>query len=116
MSYERYTELVTSMCTVVGLPSPATVLERGAVEIEGVEIQLNHFENDPEAMYLNFHFGSVTAGRTLRVFRLLLEADMQIYEQDEAQMGVNTNTGADMLMQADTRTDAGDEAYVQCQR
>lgn len=112
MSYERYTELVTSMCTVVGLPSPATVLERGAVEIEGFEIQLNHFENDPEAMYLNFHFGIVTAGRTLRVFRLLLEANMQIYAQDQAQMGLNPNTGGVLLIVRVPMTDDVDGTWL----
>ena len=98
MSYERYVELVTQMCGVVGLPDPNAVLARGAVEIEGYEVLLSHFENDAQAMYLNFHYGIVTAGRTLRVFRLLLEANLQIYAQDQAQLGLNPDTGGILLI------------------
>jgi len=98
MSYQRYSELVTSLCEVVGLPSPQDVLARGCVEIEGFEIQLTHSEADPDAMYLNFHFGIVTAGRTMRVFRLLLEANVQIYAQDQAQMGLNPDTDGVLLI------------------
>ena len=51
MSFDRYRELVTQMCGVVNIPDAAAVLARGAVEIDGYEVLLTHFENDPEAMY-----------------------------------------------------------------
>ena len=50
MSFDRYRELVTQMCGVVGIPDAEAVLARGAVEIEGYEVLISHFENDPEAM------------------------------------------------------------------
>lgn len=98
MSYERFSELVHELCTIVDLPSPETVLERGVMEVEGFEVALNHFENDPEAMYLNFAFGIVTAGRTLRIFRLMLEANLTIYAQDQAQLGLDPDTGGVLLI------------------
>ena len=112
MSLDRYRELVTQMCGVVGIPDANAVLTRGAVEIEGYEVQLSHFENDPEAMYLNFHFGIVTAGRTLRVFRLLLEANLQIYAQDQAQMGLNPDTGGVLLIVRVPMTDEIDGTWL----
>ena len=45
---------------------------------------------DPEeAVYLHVCFGFVTAGRTLRIYRLLLEANLTVYAQDQAQLGIN---------------------------
>jgi hypothetical protein len=112
VSFDRYRELVTQMCGVVGIPDAEAVLARGAVEIEGYEVLLSHFENDPEAMYLNFNFGIVTAGRTLRVFRLLLEANLQIYAQDQAQMGLNPDTGGVLLIVRVPMTDEIDGTWL----
>jgi|SRR5436190_6198711 len=98
MSLDRYRDLVRGLCSVIGLPNADVVLERGAMEVEGFEVLVSHFENDPEAMYLNFNFGIVTAGRTLRVFRLLLEANLTIYAQDQAQVGLNPDTGGVLLI------------------
>jgi hypothetical protein len=112
VSFDRYRELVTQMCGVVGIPDAEAVLARGAVEIEGYEVLVSHFENDPEAMYLNFNFGIVTAGRTLRVFRLLLEANLQIYAQDQAQMGLNPDTGGVLLIVRVPMTDEIDGTWL----
>jgi hypothetical protein len=89
MSVEQYEDLVTQLCEVIQLPDARAVLERGWVEVEGFEVLLAHYANDPAAMYLNFHFGVVTAGRSLAVFRLLLESNLTVYAQDQAQAGVN---------------------------
>ena len=77
MSYQRYEGLVRELCRVIGLPSPETVLERGAMEVEGFEVLVSHFANDEQAMYLNFNFGIVSAGRTLRVFQMMLESTLR---------------------------------------
>jgi hypothetical protein len=98
MSYERFEELVRQLCETIDLPDPEYVLNRGAIEVDGFEVLLDNFENDPIAMYLNFHLGIVTAGRTLRIFRLMLEANLTIYAQDQAQMGVNPDTGGILLI------------------
>lgn len=45
------------------------------------------FEDD--AAFLHISFGLVTAGRTLRIYRLLLEANLTVYAQDQAQLGIN---------------------------
>ena len=98
MSYERFTELVTELCGVIDLPDAQAVLTRGVIEVEGFDVRLNNFDNDPEAMYLNFDYGIVTAGRTLRVFRLLLEANLTVYAQDQAQLGLDPETGGIILI------------------
>lgn len=98
MSIELYAEIVRDVCSVVGLPDADHVLQTRTMEVEGFEVQLDHFENDPQAMYVNFHYGTVTAGRTLVVFRLMLEANLVIYAQDQAQLGIDTDTGGIVLI------------------
>ncbi|UEP39252.1 molecular chaperone Tir [Burkholderia ambifaria] len=98
MSIELYEEVVRDVCSVVGLPDPDHVLSTRTIEVEGFEVQLDHFENDPQAMYVNFHYGTVSAGRTLVVFRLMLEANLVIYAQDQAQLGIDTDTGGIVLI------------------
>ncbi|RQR49509.1 molecular chaperone Tir [Burkholderia sp. Bp9140] len=98
MSIELYAEVVRDVCSVVGLPDADHVLHTRTIEVEGFEVQLDHFENDPQAMYVNFHYGTVTAGRTLVVFRLMLEANLVIYAQDQAQLGIDTDTGGIVLI------------------
>ena len=73
MSFERYVEVVQEVCAVVGLPDAEHVLQTRTLEVEGFDVRMDHFENDPLAMYVNFHYGTVTAGRTLVIFRLMLE-------------------------------------------
>ncbi len=98
MSSERYVELVRDVCAVVDLPDADYVLETRTLEIEGFEVRLDHHENDPDAIYICFHYGTVTAGRTLTVFRLLLEANLLIYAQDQAQLCLDSDTGGIVLL------------------
>jgi hypothetical protein len=98
MSSERYTNLVTDLCRVVGLPDVDHVLRTRSIEVEGFDVHIDYFDNDLDAMYANFHYGTVTAGRTLVVFRLMLEANLLIYAQDQAQLGLDTDTGGIVLV------------------
>lgn len=98
MSHARYCDLVAQLCEVVGLPDAEAALARNAIEVEGFEVLLGHHDNDPEAMYLSFAFGSVTSGRSLRVYRLMLEANLSLYAQDQAQLGLDADTGLVLLI------------------
>ncbi|RAS39243.1 CesT family type III secretion system chaperone [Paraburkholderia bryophila] len=98
MSSERYTSLIMDLCAVVGLGDADPVLRSRSIEVEGFDVRLDYFERDLDAMYANFHFGTVTAGRTLVVFRLMLEANLLIYAQDQAQLGLDTDTGGVVLV------------------
>ena len=98
MSLDQYAEVVREMCAVVGLHDVNTVLERGFIEVENFEVALAHYDTDPSAMYINFNFGIISAGRTLSVFRLMLEANLTIYAQDQAQLGIDPETGVVLLM------------------
>jgi Tir chaperone protein (CesT) family len=98
MSSERYTSLVTGLCTTVGLADVDKVLRTRTIEVEGFDVRLDYLECDLDAMYANFHFGTVTAGRTLVVFRLMLEANLLIYAQDRAQLGMDSDTGGIVLV------------------
>lgn len=98
MSWERYTEIVREVCGVVDLPDVDHILDTGTLEVEGFDVRLDHFESDPDAMYVNFHYGSITAGRTLVVLRLMLEANLLIYAQDQAQLGMDADTGGIVLI------------------
>lgn len=98
MSSATYTSLIGELCAAVGLPDVEHVLDTRAIEVEGFEVRLDHFDSDPEALYVNFHYGAVTAGRALTVFRLMLEANLLIYAQDQAQLGMDTDTGGIVLI------------------
>lgn len=112
MSYERFQSLVRELCQVCGLPDAESVLARGTIEIEGFDVRLANFENDPGAIYLNFEYGIVTAGRTLRIFRLLLEANLSIYAQDQAQLGLNSETGIIVLIVRVPMSDSIDGTWL----
>ncbi len=98
MSYERYAEVVEHLCEVIGLPDSQAVLDRRAIDVEGFDVVLDHVEADPGAMYVQFDYGIATAGRTLRVFRLMLESNLLVYAQDQAQLGLDPETGAALLI------------------
>jgi hypothetical protein len=97
VSSERYTEVITELCRVVGLPDVQHVLTTRSI-VEGFDVRLDYFDRDLDAMYANFHYGAVTAGRTLAVFRLMLEANLLVYAQDQAQLGLDTDTGGIVLV------------------
>ncbi len=98
MSAERYEELLLDLCEVVGFPDAQSIIDTRSMEVEGFDVQFEHYEEDIGAIYLNFHYGTVTAGRTLVVFRLMLEANLMIYAQDQAQLGVDAETGGAILI------------------
>ncbi|WP_246793425.1 CesT family type III secretion system chaperone [Burkholderia perseverans] len=98
MSSDRYTWLIEDLCAVIDLPDVQNVLTTRAIEVEGFDVRLDYFDNDIDAMYANFHYGAVTAGRTLTIFRLMLEANLLVYAQDQAQMGIDTDTGNVVLI------------------
>jgi hypothetical protein len=98
MSRERYEELIHEVCAVVGLPDADYVVETRSLEIEGFDVHLDHQETDPSSIYVTFHYGAVTAGRTLTVFRLMLEANLLIYAQDQAQLCLDPDTGSIVLL------------------
>lgn len=112
MSYGTFGALVLALCKTVNLPDAQDVLERGSIEVEGFEVMLTHYENDPAAMYITFHFGGVTAGRTLTVFRLMLESNLTVYAQDQAQMGINPETGGVVLIVRVPMSDDIDGAWL----
>jgi hypothetical protein len=112
MNAERYVALVGELCGVLGLPDPNAVLDRGCLEVDGMEVLVANFSNDPAAMYMSFHFGLVPAGRSLRVFRMMLEANMTIYAQDQAQMGMNPDTTGVILLVRVPMSEDIDGAWV----
>ena len=98
MSLERRNQLIHEMCDLRGLGNAEDVIERGVVSIDDFDIAVDFYEEDPAAIYVNFQFGIVSGGRTLRVFRLLLEANLSVYAQDQAQLGVEAETGGVVLV------------------
>jgi hypothetical protein len=98
MSHERYTQLVSELCAATGLPNAETVLATRKMQVEGFDVILDHVPDDPGAMYLQFDYGTTTAGRTLKIFRLMLESNLLVYAQDQAQLGLDPETGGALLI------------------
>jgi hypothetical protein len=95
---DRYTELVASLCETVGLPDVEHVLQTHSIEVGGLDVRLDCFDEDPYAIYLSFDFGGVTAGRITAVYRLMLEANLLVYAQDQAQLGLDSDYGNVVLL------------------
>lgn len=98
MSLERRNELIRELCELRGIGDAQRVIDSGVVSIDDFDIAIDYFDEDPGAIYVNFQFGVVSGGRTLRVFRLLLEANLSVYAQDQAQLGLEAETGGVVLI------------------
>ncbi|CAB3773612.1 CesT family type III secretion system chaperone [Paraburkholderia humisilvae] len=98
MSIERRDALFTELCQVLDIPCSQQTVEAGQLQVGGFDASLDFYEDDAAAIYLSFEYGIVTSGRTLRIFRLLLEANLSIYAQDQAQLGLDAETGGIVLL------------------
>ncbi|MGN6525384.1 MAG: molecular chaperone Tir [Burkholderiaceae bacterium] len=97
-NHERYLQLVRELCAALDRPDAESVIAARRIEVEGFDVVLAHVENDPEAMYLQFDYGVTTAGRTLSILRLMLESNLLVYAQDQAQLGLDPDTGSSQLI------------------
>lgn len=98
MSLEQRNALIREMCASLAIPDVETILHTGRLSVEGFDVIVDAVDEDPDAFYLNFDYGIVTGGRTLRVFRLMLEANLTVYAQDHAQLGLDGDTGGIILI------------------
>lgn len=95
MASARFETLAAELCDVLGLPDVQELIEHRTIQIDGFEVYLHmpepqsEEEAQEEALYLRISYGLAPAGRTLTVFRLLLEANLSVYAQDQAQLGLN---------------------------
>ena len=96
--HQRYMDLVGELCAEIGLPDVDEVLNTRRLEVEGFSVILDHVSNDPMAMYIQFDYGVTTAGRTLSIMRLMLESNLLVYAQDQAQLGLDPDTGSSQLI------------------
>ncbi len=80
----------------VGL-HPTEILRRQQVQVKGIDVMFSQLQDDDDHFYAAFQFGAVTAGRTLKVFRLMLEANVLVYAKDVALMGMDPETGGVVL-------------------
>jgi hypothetical protein len=112
MSLERRDQLIREICELRGLGDAEYVITHGVVCIDDFDIAIDYFDEDPCAIYVNFQFGIVSGGRTLRVFRLLLEANLSVYAQDQAQLGVEAETGGVVLVVRGMLNDDADGPWL----
>ena len=96
--HERFKELVRALCVELELPDSNAVIAARRVEYQNFSVVLDHVSNDPLAMYIQFDYGITTAGRTLSIFRLMLESNLLVYAQDQAQLGLDPDTGSTQLI------------------
>jgi hypothetical protein len=108
---EQFVRLVSGLCETAGLDTQ-TALNQGAVEIDGFPVQFHHTPNDPEAMYLHFDFGTVVTIRMLRCYQLMLESNLTLYAQDQAQLCLDPATQAAVLTVRIPMSDEIDGAWL----
>lgn len=112
MSREKYEGLVRELCRLVDVANADVVLQRTALEVAGFELMLIHLPSDEGAMYMNFNFGITSAGRTQRLFHQMLTSNLSIYAQDQAQLGVQPDTGSVLLIVRIPMTDEVNGEYL----
>ena len=98
MSDEALHGLLAAIAAEVGLTDVAGVVAARMLEVQGFECTFDIPESDSDALYLLFNFGISTAGRTLRLYTAMLEANLTTYAQDQAQMGIDADTGVAFLI------------------
>jgi hypothetical protein len=91
-------ELLRDLCAEVGIANATEVVKRRMIEIKGFECSFELPDNDPGSLYLLFNYGIATAGRTLRLFTSMLEANLTVYAKDQAQLGIDSETGVVLLI------------------
>lgn len=90
--------LLGEFCDTVGLPDRAAVLAKRLVYVKGMDVSFETMEGDAGHFQMYFRFGAIAAGRALRVFRLMLEANLLVYAKDNAHFAVDPDTGESVLM------------------
>ena len=98
MSAELLDGLLSDLCAVIDIYDVSGVIETRMIEVKGFECSFEMTDADPGALYLMFNFGIATAGRTLRLFTAMLEANLTTYAQDQAQLGIDAQTGVALLI------------------
>lgn len=98
MADELLDGLLTAIAAEVGLVDAAGVVAARMLEVQGFECIFDIPEADNDSLYLLFNFGISTAGRTLRLYTAMLEANLTTYAQDQAQMGIDAETGVTYLI------------------
>jgi len=105
-------DLIRSLCEEIGLPDAAPCIKARMVDVQGFECTFEMPEDGAETLYLLFNFGIATAGRTLRLFTAMLQANITTYAQDQAQLGIDADSGVALLIVRIAAADASDAAWL----
>lgn len=92
------TDLLANLCECVGLVDALTVIERRMLQVMGMEVGFEVLSDDPDHFQIQFRFGAIASGRALRVFRLMLEANLLVYAKDNAHFALDPDTGESVLL------------------
>jgi hypothetical protein len=90
--------LLSDFCQCVGLADASMVVGQRLVQVKGMEVGFESLSDDPDHFQIHFRFGAIAAGRALRVFRLMLEANLLVYAKDNAQFALDPDTGESVLL------------------
>jgi Tir chaperone protein (CesT) family len=98
MSEQILDALLEAVAAEIGMADAAPIVAARSIEVQGFECSFEVPESDGDALYLLFDFGITTAGRTLRLYTAMLEANLTTYAQDQAQLGIDAGTGVVILI------------------
>ena len=90
--------LLRDFCQCVGLPDAETVIARRMVQVRGMEVGFEVFDDEPDHFQIHFRFGSIAAGRALRIFSVMLEANLLVYAKDDAHFALDPDTAESLLL------------------
>ncbi|CTP92888.1 hypothetical protein XTPLMG728_3396 [Xanthomonas translucens pv. poae] len=103
MSQPGFSRLIDDLCAALGMVPANVAGTHFSFENDGFQVTLRYPDQDalaePDAaMYLLIGFGVLPPGRTLQIFRLMLEANLSVYAQDQAQLGLEPASGEVVLI------------------
>jgi Tir chaperone protein (CesT) family len=96
MADDRLKTLLQDFCDTVGL-YPVEVLRRRQLVVKGIDVVFTELPEDEQHCYAAFQFGALAAGRSLKIFRLMLESNVLVYAKELAVMGMDTDSGGVVL-------------------
>lgn len=98
MDEDRLRNLLRDFCDATGIVNPNSVVEERAVFVKGMDVSFETHEGDSDHFHIHFRFGAIMAGRALRVFRLMLEANLLVYAQDNGRFALDPDSSESVLM------------------
>ena len=100
MNRHRYANLIEEFCKLSRLSDPATIMQGGPIEVNGIKFSMIYSEKiNPDLMFIYCDFGDPPMGRDSDVYRVLLKQNLFFYKGSGPVFAISPDTGRILLAQ-----------------